>query len=101
MTNPASPDVAPDGTPSLAYTTTPSREVPSSYQFAAMQKQMAEQFKRAIDDVELRKIALQAAVAVHQSQLAAHEAKVTAPVALAREIHAFLSEPARAISETK
>jgi hypothetical protein len=83
-------------------TASPSRaDAPSSYQFAAMQKQMAERFSRAIDDVELRKIALQAAVAVHQSQLAAHEAKVTAPVALAREIHAFLSEPARAVIEAK
>jgi len=70
-------------------TTTDQSERPiSGHQIQAIQKQMLAEFQRALDDVELRKIALQHACAARD---------VSDPVSLAREMHAFLSEGAAAV----
>ena len=60
----------------------------SGHQIQALQKQMLVEFQRALDDVELRKIALQHACAARD---------VSDPVSLAREMYAFLSEGAAAV----
>jgi hypothetical protein len=60
----------------------------SGHQIQALQKQMLVEFQRALDDVELRKIALQHACAARD---------VSDPVSLAREMHACLSEGAAAV----
>ena len=76
------------------------REQLSGYQVAQVQKQIEQTFRRAIDDIELRKIALEAAAAIYQGQLAQISTTLiqpSDPVALARELHAFLAEPAREI----
>jgi len=77
-------------------TTTDQSERPlGGHQIQAIQKQMLAEFQRALDDVELRKIALG-----HASDLARTAAPLgltVDPVTLAREMHAFLSEGAAAV----
>ena len=68
----------------------------AGFKISAMQKQLLEQFQRAIDDVELRKVALQSAAALCEASLKADGTKIN-PVELARAMHAFLSEPAREV----
>jgi hypothetical protein len=69
----------------------------SGHQIQAIRQQMLNEFQRALDDVELRKIALQGAL-----QLAANPTAVLhesfSVVSLAREMHAFLSEGAAGLA---
>jgi hypothetical protein len=62
----------------------------SGHQIQAIRQQMLSEFQRALDDVELRKIALGHACAL------AGRANAE-PVKLAREMHLFLSEGAAAV----
>ena len=66
----------------------------SGHQIQVIRQQMLNEFQRALDDVELRKIALQHACAL------AGRANVE-PVTLAREMHAFLSEGAEGAESVK
>ena len=60
----------------------------SGHQIQSIRQQMLGEFQRALDDVELRKIALGHACAL----TGLHD-----PVTLAREMHKFLSEGAAAV----
>jgi hypothetical protein len=70
------------------------------HQIQAIRQQMLNEFQRALDDVELRKIALAHAATLAQASLSARAlpAEFVEPVTLAREMHAFLSEGAAALA---
>lgn len=70
----------------------------SGHQIQALQKQMLAEFQRALDDVELRKIALASASEVVKAYTTTPGIilDTAAVVSLAREMHAFLSEGANA-----
>ena len=61
-------------------------------QLEAIRKQMIAEFQRAVDDVEMRKVAVDAACKI-LPQLPAH----TDPVKLIQSIYAFMAEPAAEI----
>jgi hypothetical protein len=69
----------------------------SGHQIQAIQKQMLTEFQRALDDVELRKIAID-----HASRVCTSAAVGIIPpekvVTLAREMHKFLSEGAAGLA---
>jgi hypothetical protein len=74
-------------------------ETLSGHQIQAIRQQMLNEFQRALDDVELRKIALSHACAMFQEALKHDDTILTEKaVRLAREMHAFLSEGAAAVA---
>src|ERR1700690_3799024 len=71
----------------------------NAQQIPAMQKTMLDQFQKALDDVELRKVALQSAAALCEAACKSPMwSGQTDPVTLAREMYKFLAEPAAGIT---
>jgi hypothetical protein len=66
-------------------------------QIDTIQKRMISEFQRAVDDVEMRKQAVDAAVKVIGGLAPGMIVDVRATVDLAREIYAFMAEPATEI----
>jgi hypothetical protein len=76
-------------------------ETLSGQQIQAIRQQMLNEFQRALDDVELRKIALNAANEVVKAYTTTPGIilDTSAVVSLAREMHAFLSEGAAGLAK--
>jgi hypothetical protein len=72
----------------------------NSAQINAIQARMIAEFQRTVDDIELRKIAIEAAVKITDVALHADSSIPIDPIALARNIHAFLIEPFAEITVT-
>jgi|ERR1700690_946717 len=70
----------------------------SAQQMDALGKSYREAFQRAVDDIELRKIALQSAAALCEASMKQLGGETFEPLKLAREMHAFLSEPTAEIT---
>ena len=62
-------------------------------QLEAIRKQMIAEFQRAVDDVEMRKQAVDAVCKI----ISANPAIATHPVELAMQLYAFMAEPAAEI----